>query len=80
MTTNTGGKAKTSPVVGAIFGLGRAGSIHLSSIVRNPRIILKYIVDDRTELFAKLKDYWNLGDDVTFLTSKQQERVFNDKS
>ncbi|CAH0717227.1 unnamed protein product, partial [Brenthis ino] len=78
--TNTGGKPKTSPVVGAIFGLGRAGSIHLSSIVRNPRIILKYIVDDRTEIFEKLKAYWNLGDDVTFLTSKQQERVFNDKS
>lgn len=64
----------------AIFGLGRAGSIHLSSIIRNPRVVLKYIVDDRPEKFTDLKNYWQLGDEVTFLTSKNAERVYKDKS
>ncbi|KOB78486.1 putative oxidoreductase yrbE [Operophtera brumata] len=69
-----------APVVGAIFGLGRAGSIHLSNIIGNPRVILKYIVDDRSERFAELKDYWKLDNSVTFLTSKDSEKVYKDKS
>lgn len=73
-------KSSAPPAVGAIFGLGRAGSIHLSSIVGNPRIILKYIVDDRSERFAELKKYWQLDDSVTFLTSKDSEKVYRDKS
>ncbi|XP_045763722.1 uncharacterized oxidoreductase YrbE-like [Maniola jurtina] len=72
--------ASVAPVVAAIFGLGRAGSIHLSSIVHNPRIILKYIVDDRSEKFTDLINYWKLGDDVVCLTSKNAERVYKDKS
>ncbi|XP_045489231.1 uncharacterized oxidoreductase YrbE-like [Pieris rapae] len=67
------------PVVAAIFGIGRAGSIHLCSIIRNPRVILKYIVDDRKERFDKIRSFWNLSD-VTFLTSKDSDRVFNDKA
>ncbi|XP_046978693.1 uncharacterized oxidoreductase YrbE-like [Vanessa cardui] len=73
-------KARAKPVVGAIFGLGRAGSIHLSSIINNPRVIMKYVVDDRPEKFDNLKTYWNLSDDVKFLTSKDQDIVFKDKS
>lgn len=73
-------KSTAPPVVGAIFGLGRAGSIHLSNIVGNPRVILKYIVDDRADRFPALKKYWNLGDDVVLLTSKDASRVYKDKS
>ncbi|XP_041973397.1 uncharacterized oxidoreductase YrbE-like [Aricia agestis] len=80
VNTNTMGRAKKAPVVGAMFGFGRAGSIHLASIINNPRITLKYIVDDRKERFADLKSYWNLSDDVTFLTSKESDRVFKDKA
>ncbi|CAH2268157.1 jg8164 [Pararge aegeria aegeria] len=78
----TAKKSRTSaaPVVAAIFGLGRAGSIHLSSIIRNPRIILKYIVDDRPEIFTELKSYWKLEDQVVCLTSKNADRVYKDKS
>ncbi|VVC87213.1 unnamed protein product [Leptidea sinapis] len=71
---------KKPPVVGAIFGLGRAGSIHFTSIVRNPRIVMKYVVDDRPEKFAELKSFWDLSDDVIFLTSKESDRVYKDKS
>ncbi|CAK1551740.1 unnamed protein product [Leptosia nina] len=48
------------PVIAAIFGLGRAGSIHLCSINRNPRVLLKYIVDDRKERLEKLRAFWKL--------------------
>ena len=34
-----------SPVGFVLFGLGRAGHIHASSIIRNPQARLKYIVD-----------------------------------
>lgn len=66
-------------MIGAIFGLGRAGSIHLSSIIGNSRIVLKYIVDDQTSKFGDLKKYWGLSDDVVFLTSKEADKVYNDK-
>ncbi|CAH2091901.1 unnamed protein product [Euphydryas editha] len=73
-------KTEAPPVVGAIFGLGRAGSIHLSNIINNPRIILKYIVDDRPERFNGLRSHWKLNDNVTFLTSKDKDIVYSDKS
>lgn len=73
-------KPEAEPVVGAIFGLGRAGSIHLSNIINNPRIVLKYIVDDRQERFNDLKKHWKLNDDVTFLTSRHKDIVYGDKS
>lgn len=80
VTANIKTKSQAAPVVGAIFGLGRAGSIHLASLIRNPRVILKYIVDDRVERFAELKNYWKLSDDVQFITSKDADRVYKDKS
>lgn len=80
VTANKKSKSEAPPVVGAIFGLGRAGSIHLSSIVGNPRIILKYIVDDRSDRFAELRSYWNLDNSVTFLTSDMSEKVYKDKT
>lgn len=77
--TKDNGRPTVSPVVGAIFGLGRAGSIHLANIINNPRIILKYIVDDRVERFNDLKKYWKLSDNVTFITSKESDKVYKDK-
>lgn len=79
VTTNHKSKNTAPPVVGAIFGLGRAGSIHLSSIINNPRIVLKYIIDDQPEKFADLKAYWKLSDDVKLITSKDADKVYKDK-
>lgn len=79
VNTKNKGRPPVAPVIAAIFGLGRAGSIHLSSIINNPRITLKYIVDDRSDRFNDLRAYWKLGDDVTFLTSKENEKVYKDK-
>lgn len=61
----------------AIFGIGRAGTIHLSNIVRNPRCKLLYIVDDIEANWSKIKKHFSLND-VIFLTSKQSEKIFSD--
>lgn len=61
----------------ALFGIGRAGTIHLKNIMSNPRIKLLYIVDDVESKWSKLKDFWRL-DDVTFLNSKQANKVYQD--
>lgn len=61
----------------ALFGVGRAGTIHLSNIVSSPRVKLLYIVDDIESNWANLKDYWHL-DDVVLLNSKQADKVYND--
>ncbi|XP_078043986.1 inositol 2-dehydrogenase [Augochlora pura] len=63
----------------ALFGVGRAGTIHLSNIVSNPRVKLMYIVDDVETNWPKLRDYWHLND-VTFLNSKQATKVFQDSN
>lgn len=61
----------------ALFGVGRAGTIHLSNIVSSPRVELLYVVDDIESNWENLKDYWHL-DDVVLLNSKQADRVYND--
>lgn len=78
-TRNHAAKSQAAPVVGALFGLGRAGSIHLTSIVNNPRIVLKYVVDDRKEIFPDLRKYWKFGDNVHLITSAESKRVYEDK-
>ena len=61
----------------ALFGIGRAGTIHLASIKSNPGVKLLYIIDDMESKFSELKKYWRL-DGVTFLTSKTSEKAFQD--
>ncbi|XP_031829872.1 putative oxidoreductase YrbE [Nomia melanderi] len=61
----------------ALFGVGRAGSTHLSNIIANRRIQLLYIVDDVESNWEKIREYWHLND-VTFLNSKQSSKVFRD--
>lgn len=62
----------------AIFGLGRAGSIHLTNLVNNPRVKLLYIIDDVTTKWPSIKKYWNLTDTI-FLTSKESGSVYSDQ-
>ncbi|KAL6261254.1 uncharacterized protein LOC105424859 [Pogonomyrmex barbatus] len=61
----------------ALFGVGRAGTIHLMSTVSSTRAQLLYIVDDIESNWQKMRKYWRL-DDVTFLNSKQSDKVFKD--
>jgi len=61
----------------ALFGVGRAGTIHLMSIASSKRVRLLYIVDDVESNWPSMREYWRL-DDVTFLNSKQSGKVFKD--
>lgn len=61
----------------ALFGVGRAGTIHLATIVSNIRAQLLYIVDDVESNWPNLRKYWRL-DNVTFLNSRQADKVFKD--
>lgn len=69
---------KQDPVLGvAIFGLGRAGTIHMSNLISNPRVKVLYVVDDMESKWGNLKNYWRL-DDIPILTSKQADRIYKD--
>ncbi|KAK2576661.1 hypothetical protein KPH14_005323 [Odynerus spinipes] len=71
-------EGKEHPVIRvALFGIGRAGTIHLTSIIRHPRVKLAYIVDDMESKWKDVKRYWNL-DDVIFLHSKNADKVYTD--
>ncbi|XP_044262218.1 inositol 2-dehydrogenase-like [Tribolium madens] len=63
----------------ACFGIGRAGTIHLSFLVREPKAKLLYIVDDDKSKWDKLKKYWNL-ETVRFLTNAEAKIVYEDPS
>ena len=68
----------TDPVFNvAIFGLGRAGTIHLENLMRNPRTKIVYVVDEIESKWNAIKKYWHLKD-VTFLNSKQSDIIFKD--
>lgn len=54
----------------ALFGLGRAGSIHMENILGNPRIKLAYVLEADTSKWDVCKEEWNLSDDVIFLEPK----------
>lgn len=67
-------------ITAAVFGIGRAETIHLSNIVQNPRMKLFYVVDDMEDKWPKIKQHYRLND-VTFLNSKQDRnsnRIFKD--
>ncbi|XP_011155614.1 myo-inositol 2-dehydrogenase [Solenopsis invicta] len=61
----------------ALFGVGRAGVIHLENITSSRRVQLLYIVDDVESSWQSMRKYWHL-DNVVFLNSKQSDKVFKD--
>ncbi|XP_025836831.1 uncharacterized protein LOC112906610 isoform X2 [Agrilus planipennis] len=74
---NLEGCEEGKPVGLALFGAGRAGTIHLRTIAKNVRVKLHYIVEDVQEKWDKLKRYWDLPDTV-FLTSVEADKVYKD--
>ncbi|XP_067006618.2 uncharacterized oxidoreductase YrbE [Anabrus simplex] len=71
-------KPSVKPVVVALFGVGRAGQIHLNNLINHHHVKIAYIVDDVESKWSSLKAYWNLTD-TTFLSSKQSDKVFSDE-
>ena len=69
--------SSSSPVRLAIFGLGRAGTIHLSNIIANPRVIVAYIVEADSSKWESVKTKWSL-EKTTFLHPDSAEKVYQD--
>lgn len=69
----------SDPVVKlALFGLGRAGSIHLNNILSNRRIELKYIVESDEAKWDVVRNALNLGH-VKFVKPEDANAVYEDK-
>ena len=74
-TDKVGSTGETSSVVTlALFGLGRAGSIHLANIVANRKVELKYIVESDQSKWASVRNKFNLVNNVKFLKVNFHER------
>jgi len=72
-------EGSTSEVVTlALFGLGRAGSIHLANILASPRVELVYIVEADRSKWGPSKDRWNLHS-TTFVHPDDAAVVYNDQ-
>jgi len=66
----------------AIFGLGRAGSIHLTNVLRTPRLQLSYLVDSDHNKLSQIKSTHNLSKSSLCLgdTKENIEKIFGDES
>ncbi|XP_072386553.1 myo-inositol 2-dehydrogenase-like [Diabrotica undecimpunctata] len=63
----------------AIFGIGRAGTIHLLNLIGNRRANILYIVDDDLNKLENVKkSYKRCLNETSFLTSKDRNKVFVD--
>lgn len=61
----------------ALFGVGRAGTIHFNSLVRSPRVHLLYIVEkDQPDRAKSLVADYHL--DATVLLDSEADKVYND--
>ncbi len=62
----------------ALFGCGRIGTVHLKSIVRHPKVRLKWIVEEDADLAARVLDDVGL-DDVLVVNFKNVGEVYQDQ-
>jgi len=66
------------PVSLGLFGLGRAGTIHLNNILANRKFELKYIVEDDDFKWKSVTKKLNLKG-ITFLRSSEAQTLYDDK-
>ena len=70
----------TEVVKVALFGLGRAGSIHLNNILSNYRFRIAYIVEFLVEKAKSEVNRRGLENAIEVLHSDDAEKVFHDKT
>ncbi|KAK3855208.1 hypothetical protein Pcinc_038376 [Petrolisthes cinctipes] len=63
----------------ALFALGRAGSIHLTNVMKNSRLNIKYLVESDRGKLERVQKEWRLPDSV-LLSPHQDQKVFSDPS
>ncbi|XP_071841096.1 inositol 2-dehydrogenase-like isoform X1 [Apostichopus japonicus] len=64
----------------AIFGLGRAGRIHLANILSLRKAHLRYIVEENLQHGQAVAREYMVNDDVKVISSKDADQVFNDSN
>jgi hypothetical protein len=60
----------SKPLRLAVFGLGRAGTIHLENLVAMTNVQLAYIVDEDENRLKAARDVWNFGQETAFVNAK----------
>lgn len=65
-------------VVLALFGLGRAGTIHLNNLLANREVKIKYIIDGDAARCKSVKDRLNLSE-VRFLQPAEADLLYQDE-
>jgi len=73
----TGAEEKVTFV---LFGLGRAGTIHFGNLLANPRIHLKYVVEERAERRKEVSDLLGPDSPTKVVGVDQIDTVLKDKS
>ena len=73
------GNSKSKIVVLALFGLGRAGTIHLNNLLANREVKIKYIIDGAAARCESVKNRLNLASEVRFLQPAEADLLYNDK-
>lgn len=68
---------KFDQIVLGLFGLGRAGTIHLNNLLANREVKIKYIVDGDTVRCESVQRRLNLSE-VTFLLPEEADRLYHD--
>ncbi|ODM94418.1 putative oxidoreductase YrbE [Orchesella cincta] len=65
----------------ALFGVGRAGTIHLGNLLGNTRIILKYVVEERFERREEIENMigGSSSSAIQFVGADQTDAVLGDK-
>ena len=69
--------SSSQPVRLAIFGLGRAGCIHLSNIIANPRVKVVYIVEADQTKWEPVRTRWSL-ESTKFVHPDNADAVYKD--
>ncbi|XP_022090121.1 uncharacterized protein LOC110978999 isoform X2 [Acanthaster planci] len=64
----------------AIYGLGRAGSIHFGNLVRNPRAEIRYIVEECREKAEQAIRDWSLEKTCEAIGAEDEQTVYADPS
>ncbi|XP_022090122.1 uncharacterized protein LOC110979000 [Acanthaster planci] len=68
----------------AIFGLGRAGTIHIGNLALNPRAVIRYVVEESRERAEQVLSQGHLqvaiDECCEVITAAESERVYQDKS
>ncbi len=63
----------------ALFGIGRAGTIHLGNMLTSTRVILKYIVEERKERRDEIQKLLGPTSQIKLVGSDQTDVILKDK-